>query len=398
MKTLWRATGMILACVIAIQPAPTSTTATPVAESTASPATQMLSRLPDLPLGKDGAMVTYADFALQAGALGIDAAPRVRDEEATRQWLEAVGTLALPQTTGQHWSRPEWRDAFGFDLSQVEQAVEYAAPPLSLTIVRGSFDPAELRAAWATGGYTPIDLGAGEAYAVRDDFAVDIADPGSRMALAYFNVAALTDDGSLLFGSSREIVSRALVTIGGEGASFADRADVQPLLQGAPEDLASAILLHGKVLQANPDPAGILLGDESPEEFMARAEAERAKAQALPPIVSALIGQTAGSFPSVTGGEENTGAEAALVAVLATTSAAQAEHGAAVIAERLETETAPANVGERPWAEMFQERSVHAVPGEPAIQIALRPAPDVSPFILQTMIFQRAPGFLGWSW
>ena len=86
--------------------------------------------------------------------------------------------LTLPQSTGQHWTMPEWRVAFGFDLYQVEQAVEYAAPPFALTALRGTFDPGELRAAWARGGYQPIDLGAGEAYAVREDFEIDLSDPG----------------------------------------------------------------------------------------------------------------------------------------------------------------------------------------------------------------------------
>jgi hypothetical protein len=88
--------------------------------------------------------------------------------------------------------------------SPVEQAAEYGAPPFGLTVLRGTFDPAELQAAWAGGGHQRIDLGAGEAYAVREDFEIDLSDAGSRMALGYLNVVAIANDGTLIFGSTRD--------------------------------------------------------------------------------------------------------------------------------------------------------------------------------------------------
>jgi hypothetical protein len=401
---MWRVLAVFLATVVVVGLAPVRVAARSSATPTAigqgsSVAAEMLGHLPDLPLGKSGATVIYADLALQALSLGIDEAPGASDDARARLWIEAIRTVTIPQATGQHWSRPEWRDAFGFDLYQVEQAVEYAAPPLGLTIVRGSFDPDELRAAWAAGGYQPIDLDFGEAYAVRADFEVDFADPGSRMALAYMNVVAIADDGTLLFGSSRDIVGQALAAAAGQGPTFAERAEIQPLLRGAPADLVSATLLHGETLQATPDPAGIMLGDESPEEFLARAAAEQTAAQELPPIVSVLLGQTAGIFVSEEAGEESAAMPAVrLVAILATTSPGSADQGAAVIADRLETEDAPADLGDRPWNALFPSVKIRVIPGDAAILVELAPAPGVPPFILQQMVFQRSPGFLAWAW
>lgn len=122
--------------------------ASPVpAENKAESFAAMLGRLPDRPLGLDGAMVTYADVAGQTAALGVDAPGAAGDETGGERWLAAVLPLTLPQATSQHWARPEWREEFRFDLYQVEQAVEYGAPPFGLTVLRGTFDPAELRAA-----------------------------------------------------------------------------------------------------------------------------------------------------------------------------------------------------------------------------------------------------------
>lgn len=365
----------------------------------------MLGRLPDRPLGLDGAMVTYADIALQTAALGVASPRGAGDEEGVRQWGTAVMPLSLPQATGQHWARPEWRETFGFDLFQIEQAVEYGAPPLGLTVLRGTFDPTELRAAWARGGYQPLDLGAGEAYAVRDDYELDMADPGSRMALSYLNVVALADDGTLILGSTRDGVRGALAATAGTAPSFADRADVAPLVRSAPPELVSALLVDGELLHALPDPAGAVLGDESMEDFATRAAAEQTEARRLPPVGTALLGQTAGLIAAGNGiatPSATPASPARLVVILGTTGPDAAETAATVIAERLGTgRTSPLMSGEmaeRPWAELFPEREVRAVPGEPAVLIELVPAPGVAPFILRDMLFQRIPSFLAWGW
>jgi hypothetical protein len=110
--------------------------------------------------------------------------------------------------------------------SPVEQVVEYGVPPFGLTVLRGTFDPAELRAAWARGGYQRNALGAGEAYAVREDFAIDMSHPGSRMAFGYLNVVAIADDGTLIFGKAHDGVRGALVAAAGTEPSFAERTEL----------------------------------------------------------------------------------------------------------------------------------------------------------------------------
>ena len=365
----------------------------------------MLDRLPDRPLGLDGAMVTYADVARQTAALGVDAPGAAGDVQGVQRWIAAVTPLSLPQATGQYWTLPEWRAAFGFDLFQVEQAVEYGAPPFGLTVLRGTFDPGELRTAWARGGYQPIDLGAGEAYAVREDFEIDFSDLGSRMALGYLNVVALADDGTLIFGSTRDGVRGALAAVAGTEPSFSGRADVAPLLGAAPPDLVSALLVDGELLRAVADPAGAFLGDESPQDFATRVAEEQVEARRLPPVAAALLGQTAGLIAD---GNQMATPEAIptpparLVVVLSTINPDAAETAATVIAERLATgKTSPLMSGEmadRSWAELFPERTVRAISGEPAVLIELVSALGVRPFILQEMLFQRMPGFLAWEW
>jgi hypothetical protein len=365
----------------------------------------MLERLPDRPLGLDGAMVTYADVASQTAALGVDAPRGAGDEAGGQRWIAAVLPLTLPQATSQYWAQPEWRETFGFDLYQIAQAVEYGAPPFGLTVLRGTFDPAELRAAWVGGGYQPIDLGVGEAYAVREDFEIDFSDPGSRMALGYLNVVAIAEDGTLIFGSTRDGVRDALAAAAGTEPAFADRADVVPMLRAAPPDLVSALLVDGELLRAVPDPAGAFLRNESPQDFATRVAGEQVEARRLSPIAAALLGRTAGLLPgdvSMATAEAMPTPSARLVVALSTISPDAAKTAATVIAERLATGRTPPLMGgelaNRPWVELFPQQTVRAVSGEPAVLIELGPAPGVSPFIVQTMLFQRIPGFLAWEW
>jgi hypothetical protein len=381
-------------------------TSSPVpAEIEDSPLATMLGRLPDRPLSLEGAMVTYADVARQTAALGVDAPRGTGDEQGRQRWVVAVRPLTLPQATGQHWTQPEWRESFGFDLYQIEQAAEYSAPPFGLTVLRGTFDPAELRTAWTRGGYQPIDLGAGEAYAIREDFQIDFSNPGSRMALGYLNVVAITDDGTLIFGSTRDGVREALSAAAGTAPSFADRADVAPLLRAAPPDLVSALLVDGELLRADADPAGAFLGDESPQDFATRVAGELLEARRLPPVAAALLGRTVGLLPGDLGMatlEAMPKPSARIVVALSTISPDAAETSATVIAERLTTGRTPLlwvrALTDRPWVELFPQQTVRAVSGEPAVLIELVPAPGLSPSIVQTMLFQRIPGFLAWEW
>ena len=102
---------------------------------------------------------------------------------------------------------------------------------------------------------------------------------------------AISEDGTLIFGSSRDGVRSALAAAAGTEPSFDDRADVAPLLRAAPPDLVSALLVDGELLRAVADPAGAFLGDESPQDFATRVAGGADRGTAL----ATGSGGTAGS-------------------------------------------------------------------------------------------------------
>ena len=183
------------------------------------------------------------------------------------------------------------------------------------------------------------------------------------MALGYLNVVALADDGTLIFGSTRDGVRGALAAAAGTEPSFAGRADVAPLLRAAPADLVSALLVDGELLRAVADPAAAFLGDESPQDFATRVAEEQVEARRLPPVAAALLGRTAGLLSEHHGHGDARGMPASparLVVALSTTGPDAAETAATVIAERLATGRTPplmsGEMADRPWAELFPQR------------------------------------------
>ena len=152
----------------------------------------------------------------------------MRSRPVTRQGAGILLVVLLLTSAGLSGGLAPLGARAGVTVSPVEQVVEYGAPPFSLTVLRGTFDPAELRAAWSGGGYQRNALGAGEAYAVREVFAIDLSHPGSRKGLGHLNVVAIADDGTLIFGKAHDGVRGALVAAAGTEPSFAERAKLFP--------------------------------------------------------------------------------------------------------------------------------------------------------------------------
>jgi hypothetical protein len=126
-----------------------------------------------------------------------------------------------------------------------------------------------------------------------------------------------------------------------------------------------------------------------------RAAAEQAEAQRMPPVGSVLLGLTAGHAPDQPGETP-----ARVIAALSVGSAAAAERGAMVVAERLDTGGPPPEMRggdpERSWATMFPRRSVAAVADEGVVLVTMTPAAETSLTSLPFLVFSRALTFMAW--
>ena len=345
----------------------------------------MLGLLPPLPLDDEATpMVSYANIAAQLAVVGAPTPAGIDDPAFVDAWVPATRGLALPSTF-RRMNRPEWREVFGFDIAQVDQSVEYAMLPVAITILRGRFDVMELDRAWERGGYQPVEVEHGTVYSVRDDYEIDTADPGSRMALASFNHTALIDNQTLVYSSAGDNVRQALAAAAGQGASFADQVAVTPLVMNVPPDLVSAIVVGGSALMAQGDPAAVMLqqtpGADDVVAIATRLADPSIGGQSLPPVAAALLGQTAGYLPRSFGADSTStpgsGPEARLAVALTMIHRGGAEAAVSVIEERLATGSDAER--ERPYVELFPERQVRLAPEGPVVLIDLSLGEETPP-------------------
>lgn len=349
----------------------------------------MLSLLPLLPIGGDAqAMITYADVALQTEAVGVT--PDDPD------WTRAL-TSMLVHSQGAKMNTDEWRDVFGFGLTDIEQAVEFSAPPTGVTVLRGQFDPEALITRWVETGYEAREVDQAVFYSIGDDFAVDLQSPVSRLALASANYIAVLDGETIAFAPSEALIVATLEASAGTGNSMADEITIAPLIAGAPDDLVSGVIVSGTSLIAVGDPAA-MIGESSdlpdPDEIATQIAEDMAAASAMPALTSALLGSTAGG--PIEGLDSSTLASdeiptARAVAVAATVSNAAAETAAEVIDARLQEST-----GALDWSEFFTGWTIEVVEGEPAVRVEFDLVPGRNPGVLHQMLFQRELSFLSW--
>ena len=359
----------------------------------------LLGLMPRLPLGgQTQAMVTYANLARQAAAVGIEPPASGQDLPAADDWIQAVGALAM-HSRASYMASPEWFEVFGFDLFSLDQVIEYSAPPTSVSLLRGRFDPDELIGRWEAAGYVAQESAAETYYAVAGDYEIRFASAGGRMALASANYLAILDSETIAFAPAEDLITATMnLAAGTGGASLADDINVASLLDGVPDDLVSGAILSGTVLIALADPANLLTGTPDPSDLdglATRIAAPVAAAEGMPPITAVLLGTSAGGpvgalRTSTLAIDAIPAAKA--IAVLVTVNDGAAWTVAEVIDARLGDDTGPIA-----WAEMFAVWSVQVVEDEPVARVELALAPDRPPGVLLQLLFNRELGFLAWS-
>jgi hypothetical protein len=358
----------------------------------------LLRFVPLIPLGGDsGAMVIYSNPAQQLETLGLTAPADLDERPGADDWITALGLLQI-HSRASHMVRPEWEEFFGFNLFDIDQIVEFSAPPTSVTVMRGRFEADALTQQWAEAGYQEQAWATGTYYKVDDDFAVNFDSEGSRMAMASANYMAVLAPDLIAFAPSEQLITMVLDLAVGTGQSLADELNIASLVQGVPDDLASGTIVSGTSLLAMGDPAIFLTG--TPEALNLEDQATRtaesvAEAAAMPPLTVALLGSTAGGpvaelVSSTRSADEIPAANA--VAVVVTVNDGAAWTVAEVIDARLQRDDGPLV-----WSDFFTSWSVHVVEEEPVVRVELEPTPDRRPDILIQMLQRRELGFLAWS-
>jgi hypothetical protein len=386
---------VVIGSLASITPAAATQTPSAGADANGGLAT-MLAQVPDpLPCleAANQALIFYADIAGQLSSLGLEA-PDDIDSPEFDDWKGATQGLAMPLTSAQYLLK--WRDLFGFDLLQADQTLQISSPPFELSLYRGRFDEDAVRRALEDLDYSAIDVEHGTIVTVRDDYELDLGSP-ARFVLATMNFATILPDGTIAFAPAREIIEAVLQLEADGSRSLADRDDVASLLPHLPADLVSAVIVPGwQLALETANPADMLAPDATPD--INAIASQLAEADEMPPVGLAILGTTAGgplmSLGSATPEPLPPGTPAAqAVVALHMISPRAAEQSVPIIEQRLATGSAVSM--DQPFAELFPEQSVEAVPGEPVVLVVLSLG-DIPPNILLRLLFNRDLTFIAW--
>lgn len=366
--------------------------ATPAVAPATNAMQEMFGRVPaQLPELEDqsSAIIAYVDIKAQIEAVGVTP-PSNMDDPSYDAWLAATANPALPRSASPFGNYT--REDYGFDLLQADQALSIALPPFSLTLLQGRFDQAAVLQALETAGYQPVEVGGHELLSLRGDFEMDVDAP-KAFRMPAMNFAVILDDGSLAFASAGAPLAAVLNVAAGTALSMMEVAGMAMLLDAAPPDLVSAVVVQGTSIAGD---VGLSLLDEGTPDVSAIAT-EISETSEMPPVVMVLLGATAGG-PLGTADDPvpvpEGAPEAHAVAVLLMLSPEAAEAAVPIIEERLDR--GESRESGEPFTTMFPERSVVAVEGAPAVLMHLAPGDGVRPFILMNMLFSRDLSFLAW--
>jgi hypothetical protein len=369
-----------------------------VAQSDAaeSPLRSLLSLVPAGAVGAETLQIAeFADIAAQATLFGTARPSGLDDDpDLVSAWLNLNGFLSVAdpfRLAGAVISR----DVFGLDFTDLDQTLVVGQPPETLTYLRGRFDPAELTRAWTEQGYSVSEQGGVTIASLAPDGEFTPDHAVQRIALNRMNNAALLADGTLVYAARLDLLLRAIVAADGGGPALAERVDIAELLGVATEPLASAIIVHGAVLQAAPMLEALIGGDPSVAGAIERmVETE----PAMPPIALAMLGLTPGGplLGRLTGDETPEPLPRELQALnlayaLMATPGTAAE-AAAIALERLDTGMSVRTT--QPYATYFTEWEAEALAEDNVLRLQLTPAGH--PRIIWDMLLSRDMLFLAW--
>jgi hypothetical protein len=361
----------------------------------------LLQLVPDVPAGMSGdpfPLAAYGDLAAQAAVAGLPL-PTSVDDPSLIPWRFALSPVIAPYPLVAYPQEVDWRSLLGVAPWEIDQALQTGEELMVLTVLRGRFDPALVRAAWARQAYTMLTVDGVAVASLHEE-----ANPGidlgpldrslGRDVSARFNNAALLPDGTLAYAPTLDGMRALIAAALGTAPSLGDRNDVAALAGAAGEPLASALLLAGADLQGER-----MLGPAlNATPAIPAVQTIAAGFEHMPPISLALLGITPGGpldRPSDDVGTVQADLPPARfeIALLLPTHA-DAETAARIAGERVESGVSLYDF--RPLTEYFASSTANAVLDQPIAVLELNFAPDVLPALWVAMINRRDLPFLAW--
>ena len=259
----------------------------------------MLAMAPDSPASQFQ-LATYVNVAAQLAALGVEPLTGMEDARV-REWIRGVSLLPMTAPGAEHALNEGWRATFGFDYVQIDQMLVVGEPPDQITLLRGRFDVAEIRAAWRANGYQAVDVNGVTVASLAEEREFDLKTDVGRLSLGALNNMVLLDDGTLVLAPTLAGLTSVLDVVAGKRPPLGERSGVARLIDAVDANLVAATIVTGNALRGPGIPEAVFdagaggLTDAARNELATRVANEGASdGSAMPPVAFALLGATAG--------------------------------------------------------------------------------------------------------
>jgi hypothetical protein len=157
--------------------------------------------------------LTFANLAAVKKLYGYETVRAFSDLQTQNitatAYTNATNGCYLTEFTGISASPGAYRDAFGYDVFQVDREISAGQPPDAFSRMEGAFDAGAVIATLQAGGYALTNQGGIPYYTVRGDGELNLSDPRGRLALGRMNRVAV-DTERITAAPKTELIAAAL--------------------------------------------------------------------------------------------------------------------------------------------------------------------------------------------
>ena len=231
--------------------------------------------------------LTFANVGAVKWLYGLEAVRSADDihDDDTRTYINATSGCYITEFTGRNYAASGvYRDAFGYDVFQVDREISAGQPPQYFSRMEGTFHTDTVVAKLRDGGYQPAMHDDIPYFTIRDDYQIAITDPRSRLALSRMNRVAVDVDRIVATGGT-EVMEALLDAEAHQTSTLADCPTLRALAV-ALGDVTSIATMPGPAS----DPAAVIL---NPDQY---ADLTRDWGTLHPPELAAMGYTDMGNF------------------------------------------------------------------------------------------------------
>jgi hypothetical protein len=186
---------------------------------------------------------------------GVEDVTSIKDAKALPDERRKALSDAMTETGGLF---PAWRSqeelltVIGFDGLSPDRIINIGViPPRNFSILEGNFNEELIAGKLIEQGYSKTDYGSYAYYGIREDFAISMTSPLSRLVMASMNQLAVFDD-TIIASPATGYVTGIFDAMAGDTPSVIDNAACRALADSLGDVITAVVTIPARIVQIIP--------------------------------------------------------------------------------------------------------------------------------------------------